>query len=152
MRKFNHLTYVEKIKWRIRVLWIVIIVMCVYMVIIGEVGGGDSRIMTDLAKSVSRIIFFGGFIYVCYRISKNKKLLKNRLLLKKQMLIEQDERNQYLHDKSGGTVLDILLIGLLFITVTSALFNMSAFYTSVIILSFAILLKITAYFIFSKCR
>lgn len=127
MKKFNHLAYVEKIKWRIRILWTVIIAMCVYMVIIGEVGGGDSRVMTNLAKSVSRIIFFGGFVYVCYRIFQNKKLLKNRLLLKEQMLMEQDERNQYLHDKSGGIVLDILLIGLLFITVTSALFNMPAF-------------------------
>lgn len=64
--------------------------------------------------------------------------------------MEQDERNQYLHDKSGGIVLDILLIGLLFITVTSVLFNMPVFYISVVILSFTILLKITAYFIFSK--
>lgn len=152
MRKFNHLTYAEKIKWRIRILWIVIIAMCVYMFVIGEVGGGDSRIMTDFAEDVSRTIFFGGFVYIVYRIFQNKKLLKDRFLLKEQMLVEQDERNQYLHDKSGGIVLDILLIGLLFITVTSALFNMPAFYASATILAFAILLKITAYFIFSKCN
>ena len=150
MKKFEKLTYTEKIKRRIRILWIFVFSMLVYMVVIGETGGGDSRIMTDLAEAVSRIIFFGGFIYIIIRIVQNKKLLKNRALLKEQMQAEQDERNQYLHDKSGGTVLDILLLCLLFTTVTTSLFNMAAFYTSVSILAVAVLLKASAYFIVSR--
>ncbi len=63
--------------------------------------------------------------------------------------MEQDERNQYLHDKSGGIILDILLVFLLFITVTTALFNMSAFYISLIILVVTFLLKVGAYLFYS---
>ena len=120
------------------------------MVVVGETGGGDSRIMTDLAASTSRIIFFGGFIYIVYRIASLKKLLKNRLLLKEQMRLEQDERNQYLHDKSGGVVIDILLVFLLFVTTTCALYNMDAFCVSFIILVVTIALKGASYMIYSR--
>lgn len=147
MKKFN-ISYTQKIQWRIRALWIILILMLVYMVIVGEIGG-DSRIMTNLAHTVSSGIFFGGIIYIIARIIYNKKLIKNRLLLKEQLQMEQDERNQYLHDKSGGIILDILLIFLLFITVTTALFNMSAFYISLTILMVTLFLKVGAYLFYS---
>ena len=150
MKSFEQLSYTEKIKWRIRILWLLTVVMLIYMIVIGEMGGGDSRIMSDLANIASDIIFFGGLIYIVYRIIANKKLLKNRLLLKEQLREELDERNQYLHDKSGGVVWDILLIVLLGITVTAALFNMAAFYTSFTILGIAIVLKVSAYWIYSR--
>lgn len=150
MKSFEQLSYTEKIKWRIRILRLLTVVMLIYMIVIGEMGGGDSRIMSDLANIASDIIFFGGLIYIVYRIIANKKLLKNRLLLKEQLREELDERNQYLHDKSGGIVWDILLIVLLGITVTAALFNMAAFYTSFTILGIAIVLKVSAYWIYSR--
>ncbi|MGI5856186.1 MAG: hypothetical protein ACOX64_06970 [Candidatus Merdivicinus sp.] len=150
MKRLEPLTYTEKIKWRIRVLWLTAIGMLVYMVIVGELGGGDSRMMTDFANAASDILFFGGLIFVFYRIVRNKRLLKSQMLLKEQLQMEEDERNQYLHDKSGGVVLDILLISLLFITITAALFNMAAFYTAAVILALAIFLKIVAYFFFSR--
>lgn len=65
------------------------------------------------------------------------------------MRLEQDERNQYLHDKSGGIVVDLLLIVQLFVTVTTALYNMTAFHVSVALLAVTILLKSTFYFIYS---
>lgn len=150
MKSFEQRSYTEKIKWRIRILRLLTVVMLIYMIVIGEMGGGDSRIMSDLANIASDIIFFGGLIYIVYRIIANKKLLKNRLLLKEQLREELDERNQYLHDKSGGIVWDILLIVLLGITVTAALFNMAAFYTSFTILGIAIVLKVSAYWIYSR--
>lgn len=149
MRKSDKLSYGDKIKRRIHTLWLILILMLAYMVIVAELGGGDSRIMTDLADMVSDIIFFGGIVFVIARIIHNKKLLANRLFLKEQMQEEQDERNQYLHDKSGGIVLDILLIFLLFVTVTAALFNMAAFYVSVAILMMTILLKVGTYLFYS---
>ena len=93
MRNCKKLSYTDKIKWRIRILW---------------------------------------------------------MLLKEQMRMEQDERNQYLHDKSGGIIVDILLLSLLFITVTAALFNMAAFYTAITILGLTVALKAAAYFFFSR--
>lgn len=150
MKNSNNHSFSRTIKLRIRILWVIVALMLAYMVIISELGGGDSRIMTPLAESVSRIIFFGGLIFVCYRIYFNKKLLENRLLLKEKFLDEQDERNQYLHDKSGGIVVDILMILLLFCTVTTALFNMVAFYVSLSILTATVLLKWVSYMYYHR--
>ena len=150
MRSAERSSYSDKIKWRIRILWITLAAMLIYIVVVGETGGGDSRIMTDLADIVSKVIIFGGIIYVASRIVHNKKLLKNRLILKDQLLKETDERNQYLHDKSGGDVVDILLIVLLFVTATASLYNMTAFYVSFGILITAILLKAGAYLFYSR--
>ena len=150
MRSCKDMDYGTKIKWRIRILYLLLIAMLAYMVAIVELGGGDSRIMTDLASQFSRIVFFGGMIYVVSRIVHNKKLLGNRLLRKEQMLEEADERNRYLHDKSGGIVLDILLACLLFITLTASLFDMTAFYVSLAILAIAVVLKAGAYLCYSR--
>ncbi len=150
MRNCKAMDYETKIKWRIRILYLLLIAMLVYMVTVVELGGGDSRIMTDLASQFSRIVFFGGMIYVITRIVHNKKLLGNRLLRKEQMLEETDERNRYLHDKSGGIVLDILLACLLFITLTASLFDMTAFYMSLAILAIAVVLKAGAYLCYSR--
>lgn len=150
MKNSNNHSFSRTIKLRIRILWVIVALMLAYMVIISELGGGDSRIMIPLAESVSRIIFFGGLIFVCYRIYFNKKLLENRLLLKEKFLDEQDERNQYLHDKSGGIVVDILMILLLFSTVTTALFNMVAFYMSLSVLITTVLLKWVSYMYYNR--
>ena len=150
MKNSNNHSFSRTIKLRIRILWIIFVLMLAYMVIISELGGGDSRIMTPLAESVSRIIFFGGLIFVCYRIYFNKKLLENRLLLKEKFLDEQDERNQYLHDKSGGVVVDVLMILLLFSTVTTALFDMVAFYVSLSVLITTVLLKGGSYLYYNR--
>lgn len=150
MKNSNNHSFSRTIKLRIRILWVIVALMLAYMVIISELGGGDSRIMTPLAESVSRIIFFGGLIFVCYRIYFNKQLLENRLLLKEKFLDEQDERNQYLHDKSGGIVVDILMILLLFSTVTTALFDMVAFYVSLSVLTATVLLKWVSYLYYNR--
>ena len=146
MKTCKHLTYTRKIQWRIRALWLLLTGMLVYMVLIAELGGGDSRMMTPLADKFSRIVFFGGLCYVIGRICKNKQLLRSRQLLQQQMKTELDERNQYLHDKSGGIVADILLAILLFVTLTASMFDMAAFYTAFSVLAAAILLKAAARF------
>lgn len=149
MIKFKKVTYTNLIRRRIRLLYLLLTAMLVYMVVVTELGGGDSRIMTALARDFSSLTLFGGMAYVISRIVHNKKLLKNRLLLKEQMLTEQDERNQYLHDKSGGIVMDILLVCILFITLTASLFHMGMFYISFAILVLAIALKAGAYYYYS---
>lgn len=149
MRKSDSLSYTDKIKWRVRTSWGILAVMLIYMVIVGETGG-DSRVMTNFAGTTSKVIFFGGILFILRRILRYKKLLKNKALLKEQMQTELEERKQYLHDKSGGAVLDILLLFLLFTTVTTALYNMTAFYVSIVILAVTLFLKITAYVFYSS--
>ncbi len=151
MKYFSKLTYTKKIVWRIRLLWLLVIFMIIYAIIFGTMGGWSTKLLTDFAHRLSDFIFFGGLIFAFYRIHQNKKLLKNRPLLKEQLLKEQDERNQYLHDKSGGTVLDILLVIELFVTMTTTGFNnMPAFYTAFGILAVSVLLKAVFYYVASR--
>jgi len=150
MKKYKQLSFSDKVRWRIRALWLLLMLMLAYMVVIGELHLGDSRIMSSLANDVSRIIFFGGIIWVVYKIVRNKKLLKSPWQLKQQMNEEFDERNRFLHDKSGGIVWDVLFVCMLFITLTTSLTNMPAFYTAYAILCIAIILKAAAYFFYKN--
>jgi len=135
------LSYEEVIRWRIRLLWALIAAILIYIVVISELGGGDSRVMTRLADFASDVILFGGIIFAGYRIWYNKKLLGNDWKRNQQQLDEQDERNRYLHDKSGGIVVDILLVTMLFTTATAALFDMAVFYTALSLLLLTVGLK-----------
>ena len=85
---------------------------------------------------------FRRLVYVGARIHHNKKLLRDCALLAEQQLRELDERNRYLHDKSGGIVVDLLLFVLLVTTTTAALFNTAAFYTAFAILLCTLALKL----------
>lgn len=142
--------YTDTIRWRIRLLWVLLAGMLVYMVVVAELGGGDSRKMTGLAAVTSRLLFFGGLVYVGACIHHNKKLLRDRALLAEQQLRELDERNRYLHDKSGGIVVDLLLFVLLVTTTTAALFNTAAFYTAFAILLCTLALKFGSYWVYSR--
>lgn len=150
MKTYRQLSFSEKIKWRNRALGVLLVLMLAYMVLVGELGLGDSRVMSTLADDVSRLIFFGGMIWIVYKIILNNKLLKNKQMLKDKLKNEQDERRLYLHDKSGGMVWDILFVCLLFITLTTSLINMPAFYTALVILILAIALKAGTYLMYKK--
>lgn len=150
MKGFGNLSYADKIRVRIWLLRMLLIAMLVFMVVVGELGLGDSRIMSELAETVSRILFFGGMIWVILKISNQKQLLQHPGKLKAQMREEQDERNRYIHDKSGGIVWDVLFVVLLFVTLTASLSNMAAFYTSFSILLVAVALKLGMVFYLSR--
>ncbi len=141
MKTCKKLSFSDKIRCRIRALWCIMLLMIAYMVFIVEIGGGNSRIMTDLAHFISRVLFFGGLIYIGFSIRRNKKLLENKLLLKEKLLSEQDELNQYLYDKSGGLALDLTLLCMLIATWTASLFNMPAFYTAFSLLCAVLFIK-----------
>ena len=150
MKDCKKRTFADKIIWRIRGLWCLFAGMIVYMIVIGELGLGDSRIMTSLAETVSRIIFFGGMGWVFWKIRKNNKLLENPWKLKEQAMLEQDERNRWLYDKSGGIVWDVMFVCLLFATLTTSLMNMSAFYVSLALLCIAVVLKVLTFWYYEK--
>ena len=78
MRNCKRMPYAQIIRWRIRVSYALLVLMLAYMVLVAEMGGGDSRRMTDLASAVSRLLFFGGVGVVVSRIVHNKRLLRDR--------------------------------------------------------------------------
>lgn len=151
MKRFEALPFSEKIRWRIRLLWCLLAAMLVYMVVVGELKIGDSRMMTPLAELVSRLIFFGGMIFVLCKIRGYKKLLENRRHMREKMVEEKDERNRFLHEKSGGIVWDILFFVQLFLTLTASLMDMTAFAFTLCTLGVMVLLKISLYLYAANC-
>lgn len=144
MKTSERMSYTQKIRWRERGWWAVLVGLIAYMVVIAELGGGDSRMMTDLAQVFSRTLFIS-MGWAVYRIVHNRRLLHDRQRLLAQRTEEQDERNQYLHDKSGGVVWDVLFVCLLFTALTLSLFNMPAFYTAFGLLAASLIIKAAAY-------
>lgn len=151
MKTCKQLSYSEKLKRRNVWLWLLLGLMLVYMVLVGELGLGDSRVMSPLAESVSRIIFFGGMIWVGCKIARNKRILRDTQLLRACMEQELDERNRFLYEKSGGVVWDIVFAALLFVVLTTSLTNMPAFYTALSLLAVAVAAKVGAYLWYGKC-
>ena len=141
--------YQKKIRRRIALWWFVIAAQLVWMVIVGKTGG-DSRMMTQLAATAGRILYFGMMIFAGCRIRYNRNLLNDRLLLKEQALRERDERNRALHQLSGGMVMDIMLTALYLLTMTAAFYSMPVFYTAYSLLLLAAALKSGAFLAYSR--
>lgn len=152
MKQFERSSFTQKIRMQITLLWLLLILMLIYMVVVGELNLGDSRLMTPLAEITSRILFFGGMIWVLLKIRANKKLLTNPWQLKEKRVQEQDERNRFLHAKSGGLVWDILFFIQLFLTLTASLMDMTAFTFTMITLAAMVILKLAAYWFYSRHR
>lgn len=74
MKTYKQLSFSEKLKWHNRALGCLLLL--IYMVVVGEMDLGDSRMMTPLAQRVSRIIFFDGMIWVGRKMHQNRKLLR----------------------------------------------------------------------------
>lgn len=144
--------YVRKLRNRIWILTALVMIWLVIMVVLGSWEGiMDSRYMTPLAHNMSRIIFFGSLGFFIYRIFYYKKLLGNRIKAAEEKRLEEDERRQLIHDKSGGLILDILLIFLLAADFwTACITNMAAFETVSIILAVAVILKASSYWYYKR--
>jgi len=142
--------YVDVIRWRIRLLWLLVAAMVAYVAVVSLLGGGDSRLMNDSAQKMYRIIYFGGLIYVGWRIYANKKLLKDRLLRKEQLRKELDEHRRWVYEKSGGLFADVMLFLLLAATCTAALFNMAAYAAALFLLLGALALKGGLYLYYNR--
>lgn len=151
MKTCNQLSYSQRLRRRNIWLWLLLGLMLVYMVLVGELGLGNPQVTSPLAEAISRIIFFGGMIWVACKIARNKRILRDNELLCACMDQKWDERNRCLYEKSGGVVWDILFAVLLFVVLTTSLINMPAFYTALSLLVVAVAAKVGAYLWYWKC-
>ena len=99
--------YVKQIRLRIGCIIVFLAVMIFFMVLSGELGWGDSRYMTSLMRTYSGLAFFGCLVYLIVYLVRYRKLLHNRELMEESRILEQDEREQMIHDKSGGILVDL---------------------------------------------
>ena len=140
----SNMPYTKVIRWRIRLLWLALVAMLVFMVVIGELGLRSSRVMSDFTARTSNVFYWWGMLYIIFRIVMNKKLLKDRLRLKEQQLRERDEWRQHLHRMSGGWVMDAYLVIAYIAAVTASCCSNQAFYAAFGLLTAAALLKLVA--------
>lgn len=150
MKGFQNRSYSDRLRLRIWGLRALLLALFALMIVVGLTGGADSRSMTPLASNTVRLIVFGGMGVLIARIIHNKRLLADRIRRREQMDRELEERRQYLHDKSGGVVVDILLVLLLFANAVAASYNMPAFYMAFSTLAVVVCLKAGAYWVFSR--
>ena len=150
MRRMRDLPHRDRVRWKVRLLWLLIAALLVYMVVVGETGGGDSRVMTPLADTFSRVTFFGGLVAAIWRLVYNKRLLRDKLLMRQDAARRRDERQQYLHDKSGGLVVDVLLVCEMFIAMTASMYNMTAFHMASVILLLTAALKALTWCVYRR--
>ena len=139
MEKFG-----KKLKMRIRVSWLIIILLLAVMVIVGEMDAVtllDSRSMDRTAQDASRIIFFGALIWQIVRIVRTKRLLRRSLERRERQIIEEDERRIAIRQRSGALAMDILLALLFAAVFFLAYVDMAAFYTAYWTLLAALALK-----------
>ena len=76
MKRTDSMPFARKIRLRIWGCWAAIVVMTVYMLVLVEIGGGDSRIMTRTAELVTRLLYFGGLIFLIVRSITTKSSCK----------------------------------------------------------------------------
>ena len=141
MKTFEERPFSEVVRRRNRILTGVLLLMVVYMIVVGELGLGDSRMMNRSAEMVSRGIFFGGMIWIAAQIARNRKMLRDRSLLKEKLFEEKEEMRRAAHEKSGGAVWDAVCICQLFVTLTASLTNMAAFGSACVTLGALLLAK-----------
>ena len=140
------LPFAKVVKRRIYLLWAVLVLLLVFMALVGEKGLIDSRYTTELSRFAYKTLYFGGVIYIIYKIRYNRSLLKDKEKLRREKILALDERTQWVHEKSGGLVMDIFLLCLAAAVCVLSFVDIRAFNTAVSILFFALFLKIAAYF------
>ena len=146
----SKMSYTKVIQWRIRLLWLALAGMLVFMVVIGELGLRSSQVITGFAYDCGNFLYWCGLFYIIGRIIINKKLLKDRLRLKEQQLRERDEYRQHLHCMSGGWVMDVFLVMAWLAAVVASCYDNEAFYAAYSLLAAATLLKGGAYLAYAK--
>lgn len=144
------MSYTKRIQWRIRLLWLAVFGMLIFMVVIGELGLHSSKVVTGFAYTWGSVLYWIGLFYAIGRIIINRKLLKDRLLLKEQQLRERDEWRQHLHRMSGGWVMDAMLTLCYLAAVAASCWSNETFYVAFGLLVCAALLKVAAEIAYGK--
>ncbi len=146
----SNMPYTKVIRWRIRLLWLALVAMLVFMVVIGELGLRSSRVITGFAYECGSFLYFVGLFYIIGRIIINNKLLKDRLRMKEQQLHERDEWRQHLHRMSGGYVMDAILVLHYVAAVAASCWDNTAFYVAFVLLVATALIKLAAEIAYGK--
>lgn len=135
----------KQVKKRIALYWVFLFLMFLYIYLVGEMGLGDSRKMSDLADMVSKVIIFGGILLIITRIVHYKKLLKDPYRMQMEFPLQADDQKGIWHGINGVTIFKILLYPLLFVTCTAALANETAFQGSLLMLVIYVLVMFAVY-------
>ena len=139
MKTAETMSFSDRIKWRIRLLWILFAAMFCFMLLVGERSLGNARLISRFADTCGTLMFLGMLGWIVWRIRYNQHLLCSPWLLRQKELDEQAQRMQPMCNKSSIVLWDILFVGLYFVTLTMSLWN-----TQLFLVSFAVLAVVIA--------
>ena len=142
MKTAETMSFSDRIKWRIRTLWVLFTAMFCSIVILGERSLGNARLIARFADTCGALMFLCMVAWIVWRLRYNTQLLRNPRLLRQQELDEEAQRMQDFHRKTGMILWDILFVGLYFITLTTSLWNMQVFYVSFAVFAVAIAARV----------
>ena len=139
--------YKRKLKKRkILFLSLLGLVIC-YVAVLIYLGAGDSRTVAPDAISFGSWCVLIILVYLLIRIKKISALLRQNdyNTIKETMIREEDERNIWLYERSGGSVFLCSFIVTMMITITCSLFNNEAFFSSLITMASMLIIKVFFY-------
>ena len=137
--------YEEKLKRRLIFCRVLIVTLLALMILIGVLSDRgvllDSRTMSRTAQMVPRLIIFGGIVLLLILHRRTAFLLSDRIARDRQRIAEEDERRQYIQQRSNSLTLEALFaIGTLAVLILSYV-DMTAFTTAYLALLCGLLLK-----------
>ncbi len=146
--------YEAQLKRRLVIYRILIVALLVSIFLIGVLSDRgillDSRSMSITAQQVSRIIVFGGIIFLLIMHHRTVRLLQNKAELNERHIKENDERQIFINDKSNTLTLELLFgIGIIALLILSYV-DMIAFTTVYATVIAGLLLKGVSYFYYKK--
>lgn len=146
--------YKKKLKTRLLAYRLLIFALFAVMIFIGELSNRgrllDSRGMTPLAQTVSRIVAFGGVILLGALIWHTKRLLNDGPSFVRQKALEEDERRRLIRDRSGAAAMDGFLAVAMATVFALSWVDMAAFNTALGLLAAALLLKGAAWLYYAR--
>lgn len=150
MIKFDSKTFMDRVKFKVWVLRICLFLMIAYMLIVGESGLGDFRMMNLAGEIICKTIYFSGLMFIVIRFMYNRNLFLGRNKAMTEKRRREHERKYFLHEKSGGIVVDTILMLLLFASCITALWDIGAFYVTSGMLIVGVVMKVIVYIIYDK--
>ncbi len=124
--------YRERIKRENIWLRIGIVLMLIFDVVLGVFWDDifpDPRTMTDQARSMQSVLFFGFWLYLIVRLMINCKKLRDPDKLEADSRRQKDERRILVGEKAAKLSGNLIFAGLMVAVFVSSFYNMAVFNT-----------------------
>lgn len=122
--------YEKKLKRQNIALWVLLVLTLAMNVVLGVMWNQwflDPRQMTDLARTVQRIAYFGFLAYLIVCLVRNRRLLRERDRMEAREREEKDERRRFVSGAAERLTAQVFTVVLALAVFLASLLDMTAF-------------------------